>query len=202
MSSAGTRWRRSGRSTAEENRPDSGPIRAGNLTTPFMQGSAAKRDHAFQGEGTEFKRSRLMKKIAKLALGALMLAGTAATVGTTPANAGVSVGIGVGVPGPYYGYGPGWCRWHPYRCAGYDPYYYDDAYYNGPVFIDGVWFNGPLRWRWWGGARQFWWHGGWRVGTGWHAGGFHGGGFRGPTVANHFGGGHFSGGHFGGHGPT
>jgi len=39
-----------------------------------------------------------MKKIAKLALGALMLAGTAATVGTTPANAGVSVGIGIGVP--------------------------------------------------------------------------------------------------------
>src|SRR6185312_6336955 len=159
-----------------------------------------------------------MKNLKKLALGALMLAGSAVGL-SQPASAGVHVGIGIGIPGPAY-YGPA------YAC---DPYYdyYDEygcgAYYSGPVFIDGIWVNEPVRWRWWGGHRQFWWHGGWRIGTGWHAGGFHGrgfhpgthspfrGGFRGgfhdrPTVG-HFGGrfggpgeGHFGGpreGHFG-----
>jgi hypothetical protein len=176
----------------------------------------------FEGEGMEFKTELSMKKIVKLALGALMLAGTAATVGTAPANAGVSVGIGIGGPGYY---GPGWrCgRWHynPYRCgygAYYDPGYYDDAYYDGPVFLDGAWFNGPLRWRWWGGHRQFWWHNGWRIGTGWRSGGFHDRGWGGhghfsnrPTLG-HFGGGghssnrptlgHFGGGHTNGGRPT
>jgi hypothetical protein len=162
-----------------------------------------------------------MKSLKKLALGALMLAGAAVGV-SAPANAGVSVGIGIGIPGPAY-YGPA------YSC---DPYYdyYDPygcgAYYTGPVFIGGSWYNGPLRWRWWGGHRQFWYHGGWRVGTGWHSGGFHGhgfrpglhssfhgagwhgGGFRGPTLHSGFHGGGFHGrptvGHFGGgsRGPT
>jgi hypothetical protein len=143
-----------------------------------------------------------MKNLKKLVLGALMLTG-AAVGASQPAAAGVSVGIGVGIPGPAY-YGPA------YAC---DPYYsdYDEygcgAYYTGPVFIDGAWFNGPLRWRWWGGGRQFWWHGGWRVGTGWHVGGFHGGGFRGgfhrPTVGTGFHGGFHGGGFHGGfHRPT
>ena len=160
-----------------------------------------------------------MKKITKYALGALMLAGTAVGL-TQPASAGVSVGIGIGIPGPAY-YGPA------YAC---DPYYdsYDPygcgAYYSGPVFIDGVWFNGPLRWRFWGGRREFWTHGGWHVGSGWREGGFHGrgfnpgfhgGGFRGgfhgggehmhPGFGGggHFGGGHMGGGgHFGGGGHT
>lgn len=157
-----------------------------------------------------------MKKITKFALGALMLAGTAVGI-AQPASAGVSVGIGIGIPGPAY-YGPA------YAC---DPYYNDydaygcGAYYSGPVFIDGAWFNGPLRWRYWGGHREFWNHGGWHVGTGWRASGFHGRGFnpglrggRGfggghwgggrPGVSGHFGGpggGHFGGGtHFGGGG--
>jgi hypothetical protein len=131
-----------------------------------------------------------MKSLKKLALGALLLAGSAIGF-SAPANAGVHVGIGIGIPGPAY-YGPA------YAC---DPYYdaYDEygcgAYYTGPVFIDGVWFNGPLRWRFWGGHRQFWSHGGWRVGTGWRSGGFHGGGFRGPTLHSGFHGGGF-------HGPT
>ena len=152
-----------------------------------------------------------MKKITKFALGALMMAGTAIGV-SQPAAAGVSVGIGIGIPGPAY-YGPA------YAC---DPYYndYDEygcgAYYSGPVFLDGVWFNGPLRWRDWGGRREFWWHGGWHVGSGWRSSGFHGrgfrpelgrgfhgGGFRGGERMHpgaHFGGGgeHFGGGHFGG----
>ena len=58
-----------------------------------------------------------MKTFAKLALGALMVAGaaTATTVAaTTPAEARVSVGIGLGFPGYYGGY--------PYG-------YYAPAYY-------------------------------------------------------------------------
>ena len=140
-----------------------------------------------------------MKTIAKLALGALMLAGAATTV-SEPAAAGVSVGIGIGIPGPAYYpgyYGPRrvcdpYSRW-------YDPYYCGaaDAYYDGPVFIGGGWYNGPFRWRYWGGQRQFWWNGGWHAGTGFHPGGFHGH----VTTAPHGGfGGHGSfGGHFGHH---
>jgi hypothetical protein len=124
-----------------------------------------------------------MTSLKKLALGALMLAGTAIGV-SAPANAGVHVGIGIGIPGPAY-YGPA------YAC---DPYYdyYDPygcgAYYSGPVFIDGIWINEPLRWRWWGGHRQFWWHGGWHVGTHWRSSGFHGRGFH-PTSHSGFRGG-------------
>ena len=131
-----------------------------------------------------------MKKITKFALGALMLAGTAIGV-SQPAAAGVSVGIGIGIPGPAY-YGPA------YAC---DPYYndYDEygcgAYYSDPVFLDGVWFNGPLRWRDWGGRREFWWHGGWHVGSGWRSSGFHGRGFR-PELGRGFHGGGFGGGGF------
>ncbi|HWA04490.1 MAG TPA: hypothetical protein VG819_13295 [Rhizomicrobium sp.] len=124
-----------------------------------------------------------MKSLKNLALGALMLAGTAVGV-SAPANAGVHVGIGIGIPGPVY-YGPA------YAC---DPYYdyYDPygcgAYYTGPVFIDGVWVREPLRWRWWHGHRQFWWRGGWRAGTHWRSGGFHGRGFH-PAMHNSFRGG-------------
>jgi len=69
-----------------------------------------------------------------------------------PADARVSIGFGFGGYGPYYGYGgypgyyDGYCdprsRWYdPYRCDDYDDY----DYYDGPVFIDGFWFNGPFR---------------------------------------------------------
>jgi hypothetical protein len=123
-----------------------------------------------------------MKLFTKAALGALMLAGAA--IGTTaPAAAHVSVGIGIGVPGPYYGPPPGYAycdrysRWYdPYRCDSY----YDNYYYGGPVFVDGIFF---------GGGYGHGWHGGWHGGHGW--GGGHGGGWSGH------GGGHggWSGGH-------
>jgi hypothetical protein len=152
-----------------------------------------------------------MKTITKAVLGALMLTGAA--IGTAaPAAAHVSVGIGIGVPGPGYygpGYGPGYyggggggaycdpySRWYdPYRCNDYDD---DYGYYNGPVFLDGVWLNGGFRSRWYGGHREFFYHGGWHGGTGFHNNGFgHGGGhFNG---GGHFGGGHFGGGGHGGH---
>jgi hypothetical protein len=145
-----------------------------------------------------------MKTFTKAAFGALMLAGAA--IGTAaPAAAHVSVGIGIGVPGPGYGPGyygrdyggPAYCdpysRWYdPYRCDDYD----DDGYYNGPVFIDGIWLNGGFRSRYYGGHREFYYHGGWHGGSGFHQNGFgHGGG------GGHWsgGGGHGGGGHWGGH---
>jgi hypothetical protein len=88
----------------------------------------------------------LMKNLAKLAIGAVLLGGLAVTA-AAPAEAGVSVGIGIGVPGPGYGPGPGWrhrhwCYWHPGACAGY-PTAYADGYYLAGY---GWWHGG----RWWG----------------------------------------------------
>lgn len=107
-----------------------------------------------------------MKRFAKLALGAMLLAGATA-VTTAPADARVTIGVGIGIPGPGYYYGPG-PRYYgacdpyspyydPYDCRGYGPvgYWYD------PIFIDGVWVRGPFRWRWDHGERAFWVHGGW-----------------------------------------
>ncbi len=69
-----------------------------------------------------------MKRFGKIAIGALMLAGSAvgATVATTaPADAHVSVGIGIGVPGPVYGGNP--CYDARYR-------YYHPGYFGGPAY--------------------------------------------------------------------
>ncbi len=127
-----------------------------------------------------------MTRLGKLAVGALLMAGTA--VGgtaalTTPASAGVYVGVGV--PSPYYGY------------YGYP--YYGYPYYGGPYV--GIGWGGGWGWRggccwggwhggWgyrggWGGYRGGWGRGGW---GGWHGGGFHGGGFHGPSAIGHIGG--------------
>ncbi len=107
-----------------------------------------------------------MKAFTKAAIGALVLAGAAMTA-AAPADARVAVGIGIGVPGPYYGapyYGPSCPYW------GYSPYC-DYGYYDGPVFIDGVWVGGGhFRHRFFGGHHQFWYNNGWHNG-GWGRGG-------------------------------
>ena len=118
-----------------------------------------------------------MTRFGKLALGALLMAGTAmgSTVAlTTPASAGVVVGVGVPGYYPYYPY---------YGYYGYPGYYG----YGGPyVGVGWGWHGGCC----WGGWRGAWggWHGGY---GGWHGGwgGWHGAGFHGPSAA-HFGGGH------------
>jgi hypothetical protein len=130
-----------------------------------------------------------MKKFAKIALGALMLAGAATAMTAAPADARVSVGIGIGVPG-YYG-GP---AYYPrYSCDPYsrfyDPYYcgaYARPYYYGPDFY----LNYHTGWG--GGFRDF--DRGHFGGGGFHGGngGFHGGGsFHGGSGG--------TGGHSGGH---
>jgi hypothetical protein len=123
-----------------------------------------------------------MKFFSKAALGALVLAGATALT-AVPADARFSVGFGFGGYGPYYGYGgyPGYYAYCDPRSRWFDPYrcdYYDDYdYYNGPVFIDGFWFDGGFRSRFFHGHREFFHNGGWHSGTGFHDGGFrHGGG--------------------------
>ena len=134
-----------------------------------------------------------MKLFAKAALGALMLAGGAALT-ATPAAAHVSIGIGIGGYGgyggyqsPYYAYCDPRSRWYdPYRCNDYG-----DDYYNGPVFLDGIWLNGGFRSRFHDGRREFFDHDRWRGGSGFHEDGFRrGGGFHGDGGSHHDGGGH------------
>jgi uncharacterized membrane protein YgcG len=128
-----------------------------------------------------------MRKMTRIALGTCAILAAVAT--SAPAQARVSIGIGLGYPGYYdgypgyypgYYYGPSaravcdpYSRWYdPYRCRYYYAGYgYDDFYY-GPVFIDGVWTSGPLRWRDFDGRREFFWHGGWHAGSGFRSGGF------------------------------
>ena len=106
-----------------------------------------------------------MKKVAKLALGALSLA--AATLLTAaPADARVFVGFGIG-PG-YYGPPP---APYAYYDPWYDPYYYDDYYgypypyygYGGPVFygeFGGGWHHHYYHHHYWdrGDWRGHWHH--------------------------------------------
>jgi hypothetical protein len=148
-----------------------------------------------------------MKRFGKIAIGALMLAGSAvgATVATTaPADAHVSVGIGIGVPGPAYVVpGPAYGNpcydaryryYHPGYCGGpayYGPDYYGyyDSGFYGPGYYEpvagGFWFTDSF------GHRR--WHGGHFNGGGFHGhSAFHGGGFGGGHGG---GGGGFGGGH-------
>ena len=109
-----------------------------------------------------------MKKFAKVALGALMLAGAATAVAATPADARVSIGIGLGAPvyaAPYPYYASYSCdpysRWYdPYRCDRGS--YYPSYYGYGPSVVIGGHFGGSFR-----------------------GGDFHGGGFRGGARGGH-----------------
>ncbi|HEX4294933.1 MAG TPA: hypothetical protein VHZ29_12430 [Rhizomicrobium sp.] len=102
-----------------------------------------------------------MKKFAKAALGAFMLAsGTLAFAGPASAQAGISFGFGDGFYGfdscDYYGYydqAPPW---------GLPDDYCDYPVYFEPVFFDGFWYRGPIFYRWTHGHRMFWLNGGWR----------------------------------------
>ena len=123
-----------------------------------------------------------MKRIAKIALAAAAMAGAATLATTGAANAGVHIGIGIGIPGPGYGpgygpgvyegyYGPGY--YPPGPCYSYN-YYYSGycgyPMYDGPVWLNGVWYRGPHYYRYWGGRPYVWFHGGWHGGYhgGWH----------------------------------
>ncbi len=140
-----------------------------------------------------------MKSIIRIAVIAVALS-AAGLFAAAPADAGIGITIGVpgvgihiGAPGPRIGvpayyYGPGY--YPPGPCDGYDYYYDGDcgyAYYNGRIFVNGVWVDGPHYYRWYNGAPLFWYRGGWYPwpdwtgvhfgwnhfeGWGWHGGRF------------------------------
>ncbi len=96
-----------------------------------------------------------MKSLSKIVVGAAMLAGTALGL-AAPASAGVSVGVSVGTPGVVVGVGNPCYR--PFR---FRPAYCGYPVYGQPLFVDGVWYRGPVYVRTVGGERYFWLHNGW-----------------------------------------
>ena len=157
-----------------------------------------------------------MKNLVRLAAASALATGIA-MMASGPANAGVGISIGVGgyYPPAYYGptyygprhygpryYGPAYYGPRYYRGACdyyapyYDPYACDWPVYSSPVYIGGVWYTGPIRYRNWGGHRWYW------VNRGWHRdewrgprpahirGGVHVGGFHGNGAWRHGGGHH------------
>ncbi len=136
-----------------------------------------------------------MKRFGKIAIAALMMAGSAvgATVATTaPADAHVSVGIGIPLGGPaYVGPAPGnpcydarYRYYHPGYCGGGPAYYgpdyygyYDSGFY-GPGYYEpvegGFWFTDSFGHRRWHGGHFG--GGGFHGRSSWHSGGWHGGG--------------------------
>lgn len=105
-----------------------------------------------------------MNKGVKTVYGALALWG-ALVAWTAPADAGTEVGISFGWYGPgvipfgdpcayydYYDIAPPW---------GLPPDYCDYPVYFGSVFWDGLWYRGPIYYRWYGGERLYWLNGGW-----------------------------------------
>jgi hypothetical protein len=104
-----------------------------------------------------------MRRIARAAVGVLMLTGTIFAM-TSPASAYVGIEFGFGGPGFAFG-DP--CDYYDYYDApppwGLPPDYCDYPVYFEPVFFDGTWYRGPIYYRWTRGRRMFWLHGGWRA---------------------------------------
>lgn len=93
-----------------------------------------------------------MKSLLKLVIGASMLA--SATVGASTASAGVVVGVTVGAPVVRVG-NP--C-FRPYR---FRPAYCGYPLYGRPIFVDGVWYRGPIYVRNVSGVHYLWFRGRW-----------------------------------------
>jgi len=142
-----------------------------------------------------------MNTIAKTVFGSVMLVGSAVAF-AAPALADFSIGVGYGRDNyrPARGYyGAAVCD--PYSRY-YNPYACDDEYYVGPpLYIDGDWYDRPMRSRFYSGRREFW------ANNSWHHGNFYRGGgnfYRGHGYGGHGGGygdsyGHRDGGGYGGH---
>lgn len=95
-----------------------------------------------------------MKSLSKLAIGASMLA--SAALGAGAASAGVEVGVTVGTPIVRAHVGNPCFR--PYR---FRPAYCGYPVYARPIFVDGVWYRGPIYVRSVGGVHYLWFRGRW-----------------------------------------
>jgi hypothetical protein len=102
-----------------------------------------------------------MRRCAGAILGGLMLLGGSVASVSAQTGPGVSFGFGgpnfvFGDPCDYYDYydqPPPW---------GLPPDYCEYPVYFEPVYVDGIWYRGPIYYRWNHGRRLFWLHGGWR----------------------------------------
>lgn len=95
-----------------------------------------------------------MQSFTKIALGASMLASLA--LGASDANAAVTIGVAVGAPVVKVRVGnPCFAplRFRPAYCA--------YPLYGQPVFVDGVWYRGPIYVRNVSGVRYLWFRGRW-----------------------------------------
>jgi hypothetical protein len=159
----------------------------------------------FPGRAGSFSfeiEERDVRRFAQIAFGALAFASASFAL-IAPASA--YPGISFGFSGLGYIFGDP-CDYYDYYSApppwGLPPDYCDYPVYFEPVFIGGIWYRGPIYYRWNHGQRLFWLHGGWRADE-WHGarpsivwrelGGWnHGFRRRGPPL---FGGGGFYPGH-------
>lgn len=109
-----------------------------------------------------------MRDFAKAALGALL---PLAAILVGPASADVDAGISFGFAGPGYTFDS--CDYYDYYAApppwGLPADYCDYPVYFEPVFHDGLWYRGPIYYRWYRGQRLFWLNGGWHA-NGWRGG--------------------------------
>jgi len=95
-----------------------------------------------------------MKSLSKFAFAASMLGSLA--IGMSDANAGVTVGVAVGAPVVKVRVAEPCFR--PYR---FRPAYCAYPRYGRPIFVDGVWYRGPVYVREVKGARFLWFRGRW-----------------------------------------
>ena len=95
-----------------------------------------------------------MKSLSKIAFAASMLASLA--IGMSDASAGVTVGMTVGAPVVKVRVGDS-C-FQPYR---FRPAYCAFPMYGEPIFVDGVWYCGPIYVRDVKGDRYLWFRGRW-----------------------------------------
>ena len=95
-----------------------------------------------------------MKSLSKFAMGASML--VALALGVSDANAGVAVGIAVGAPVVKVRVGDP-C----FRAPRFRPAYCAYPVYGRPIFVDGVWYRGPIYVRNVKGIHYLWFRGRW-----------------------------------------
>jgi hypothetical protein len=95
-----------------------------------------------------------MKSLSKIALAASVI--TTLALGASEADAGVKVGIVVGAPVVKLKVGNPCSK--PYR---FRPAYCAYPVYGQPLFVEGVWYRGPVRVRTIKGTRYFWFRGRW-----------------------------------------
>jgi len=95
-----------------------------------------------------------MNSLSKVALAVTMLGSIGTATGE--ANAGVALGVTIGTPAVAVHVG------NPcFRPFGFRPAYCGHPLYGRPIFVDGIWYRGPIYVRSVHGVRYLWFRGRW-----------------------------------------